>query len=95
MDSSLPPKLKRLIARRIRSGKYRSARDVIIAALARLDQHDRLAKLSRSELAAIFPGIEGKISRGLAQADAGKLSDGEAVFHQLERKTTAARRRSA
>jgi Arc/MetJ-type ribon-helix-helix transcriptional regulator len=95
MDSSLPPKVRRLIAQRVRSGKYQSARDVLIAALAGLDQQERLAKLSRRELAAIFPGIDDKIARGIAQADAGKLSDGEAVFHHLERKATAARRRSA
>jgi Arc/MetJ-type ribon-helix-helix transcriptional regulator len=95
MDSSLPPKIRRLIAQRIRSGKYRTERDVLMAALTRLDQHDRLAKLSRRELTAIFPGIERKIASGLAQADAGKLSDGEVVFKQLERKTTAARRRTA
>jgi Arc/MetJ-type ribon-helix-helix transcriptional regulator len=97
MSDALPPKVQRSIDRRVQSGKYRTRRDVIIAAMEHLDQHERLAQLSAAELAAIYPGIRRKIAHGVKQADAGKLSDGEGfLVNQLQKvRRRAAKRKSA
>jgi Arc/MetJ-type ribon-helix-helix transcriptional regulator len=82
MNESLPPNVLRAIERRIRSGNYRTKKDVLIAAMESLDQHERLATMSAAELRAIFPGIKGKIVAGMKDARAGRLSDGEIFFDE-------------
>jgi Arc/MetJ-type ribon-helix-helix transcriptional regulator len=86
MSDALPRKVQRSIDRRVRSGKYRSRRDVIIAAMEHFDEHDRIARLSGAELGAAFAGIRKKIWRGMKEAESGKLSDGEAFWREQLRK---------
>jgi antitoxin ParD1/3/4 len=85
MSYSLSPDIQKLIEDRIRSGHYSSAEDVIAAAITHLEQQDRLADLPPDELELLFPQLRQKLARGLAEARAGKLSDGEAFFDELER----------
>jgi antitoxin ParD1/3/4 len=85
MSYSLSPDIQKLIDDRIRSGHYSSADDVIAAAITNLEQQDRLADLSPDDLELLFPQLRQKLARGLAEARAGKVSDGEAFFDELER----------
>jgi len=95
MNLSLPPKIQKLIDRRVKSGRYHSAQDVVTAALVTLDQQESLAGMSAADLETIYPGIKEKLAQGLAAARAGDVSDGEAFFGELEReeRTLATKRR--
>lgn len=84
MDLSLSPEIQKKIEDRVGAGQYERAEDVLTAALLTLDQHERRLQLGASELEAIFPGLHEKLAEGLAAADQGKLSDGEAFFDELE-----------
>lgn len=83
MNLVLPEPIQKLIDQRVRSGRYRSAEDVIAAAIANFEQQERVASLSSADLEKVFPGIRQKLSDGLASARAGKLSDGEKFFKEL------------
>lgn len=85
MTLSLGPELEQFIEEKVRSGQYASREDVVRAGLATLMQHDRLEQRPLDELEAIFPGFRDKIAEGLADARAGRLSDGDAFFDELER----------
>ena len=85
MSYSLSPDIQKRIDDRVRSGQYRSAEDVIAAAITHLDQQDGLANLPPDDLEILVPELYQKLARGLAEARVGKLSDGEAFFDELER----------
>jgi Arc/MetJ-type ribon-helix-helix transcriptional regulator len=85
MTIALPPEIQKLIEDRVRSGRYASVEDFITAAVCQLDQQDRLAELSTAELEAAYPGIREKLAAGLAEAKAGKLTDGDEFFEELKR----------
>jgi putative addiction module CopG family antidote len=85
MTLSLGPELERFIEEKVRTGQYASREDVVRAGLTTLMQHDRLEQLPLADLEAIFPGFRGKIAAGVAEARAGKLSDGDTFFDELER----------
>lgn len=91
MKLALKPKVQKLIDKRIRSGQFQNAEDVVTAALASLGQQEEIAALSVRELEVLYPGIRQKIADGLAEAKAGKLSDGEAFFDELERQAAPRR----
>ena len=56
-------------------------------------QDDTLEQLSIDELESIFPKFRSQIERGLSDARAGRLSDGDAFFDQLEREDRGVERR--
>jgi Arc/MetJ-type ribon-helix-helix transcriptional regulator len=85
MNLSLPPEILKLIDDRVQSGKYGTVEDVIAAAIANLDQQERLAQLDGADLEALYPGFKEKLAEGLAAARAGDVVDGEEFFNQLER----------
>jgi antitoxin ParD1/3/4 len=85
MNLSLPPEILKLIDDRVQSGKYGTPEDVIAAAVANLDQQERVTQLDAADLESLFPGIREKLAEGLAAARAGDLVDGEEFFDQLER----------
>jgi putative addiction module CopG family antidote len=85
MTLTLAPDQERFVDEKIRSGQYSTQEDVLRAALETFMQHTRLEQLPMDQLEIIFPGIREKIAHGIAQADAGLLSDGDAFFDQLER----------
>lgn len=85
MNLSLPPDIVSLVERAMRVGKYQSVDDAIRAGLFMLLQTDRLECLPAEELEAIIPGFREKVAAGLADAEAGRFSDGEAFFDELER----------
>src|SRR5438445_13660095 len=85
MNLSLSPEILKVIEEHVRSGKYQSAEEVIGAAVANLDQQERIGQLTGSELEAIYPDIKSKLAEGLAAARAGEFINGEEFFDQLER----------
>lgn len=85
MNLSLPPEILKLIDERVRSGRYGSAEDVIAAAVANLDQQERMTQLDGADLEALYPGFKEKLAEGLAASRAGDVVDGEEFFDQLER----------
>lgn len=78
MKISLPPDLARLIEKKIASGQYHSASDVVREALLRLvndrPREERLAELRR------------KIAEGVADSEAGRLIDGQTGIRLIEAK---------
>lgn len=76
MPLSLSPETEKLVESKMRDGGYRSADDVVRAALATLDQMNRAREFA-----------PGEVDRLLAEADAeierGDVLDGEEVFREL------------
>ena len=84
MNLSLPPEIQRIIDARVKSGTYRRAEDVVAAAVVSLGQQERAMQLNAAEFEAVYSNLREKLAEGLAAADAGKLSDGDAFFDELE-----------
>jgi putative addiction module CopG family antidote len=91
MKVALKAEMKQFVEQQVKSGRFASPEDVVHAALAVLMQHRAFEDLSTEELEAVFPDLRGKIARGLEDARAGRLSDGEAFFEELEREDRAVR----
>ena len=73
------------IKRKIESGKYASVDDVLVTALALLDERDET--LDRE-----LPEMRERVQRGTEQADAGELIAAAEVFEELRhRNATAAK----
>lgn len=85
MNVSLTPELENLIRRKVETGRYGSASEVIREALRLLDERDQLTELHKDE-------IRKKIAAGMASLRAGKGADGEAVFDRIDALNAAARR---
>ena len=65
MNVSLTPELEELVARKVESGRYQSASEVIREGLRLLDDQDRLKALQLDE-------VRKKIQTGLDQLDRGE-----------------------
>ncbi len=76
MNVSLTPELEAFIQAKVQSGFYGSASEVIREGLRLLEEQDELKK-KRLEM------LNREIDKGLYQANAGNLLDGEKVFAQL------------
>jgi putative addiction module CopG family antidote len=85
MTISLDPDMEKFIADRVKSGRYASPQDVLRAGLATLEKHESIETMSSSELEAIYPGWRDRVAEGVADERAGRISDGEAFFEELER----------
>lgn len=64
MNVSLTPELEELVTKKVESGRYTSASEVIREALRLLEEHDQLKQKRLAE-------VRKKIDRGLDQLDAG------------------------
>ncbi len=89
MKLTLNPEMKQFVEEQVRSGRFASPEDVVHAALAVLMQRRAFEDLTNEELEAAFPDLRGRIARGLEDARAGRLSDGEAFFEELDREDRA------
>ena len=87
MNISLTPELEELVQKKVESGRYSSASEVVRAALRLLEQEDELRE---TRLAA----MRAQVREGIEQAERGELVDGEAAGARVK-KRAASKRRSA
>jgi len=76
MHVTLTPEFEKLVARKMESGWYHSAAEVIHEGLRLLKEQGRLQELRRDDL-------RREIARGVEQADRGELVPSETVFQTL------------
>jgi len=79
MNVSLTPELEMLVTRKVESGLYQSASEVIREGLRLLEDQDRLRELHLAE-------VRKKIQSGLDQLDRGEGIPGEQVFADMKKK---------
>ena len=87
MNVSLTEELEELVQRKVESGRYTSASEVIRAGLRLLEQEDELRE---TRLAA----VRAEVQAGIDQAERGELVDGEEAMARVK-KRAAAKKRSA
>jgi len=82
MNVSLTPELEEFVRKKVESGMYLSASEVVREALRLLGEHDRLRQARLEEL-------RKEIAVGIAQADRGELVEGTAAFDRLRTRVRA------
>lgn len=87
MNVSLTRELEEFVRRKVESGRYRSATEVIRAGFRLLEQEDEHRD---TRLAA----IRARVEEGIAQAERGELGDGEEAVARVRNRAAAKRRRS-
>lgn len=85
MNVSLTPELEKFVERKVQSGRYQSASEVIREGLRLLDDQDRLRELQ-------FEEVRRKIRTGLDQLNRGEGIPGEQVYAEMKQKSDALRR---
>lgn len=86
MNVSLTPKLEKYIQKKVDSGRYTSASEVVREALRLLELEEERERELRE--------FRAKLDEGLAQLDRGEWIDGEKFFADLKQRK-ALRRKSA
>jgi antitoxin ParD1/3/4 len=86
MNVSLTPELEKLVTRKVESGLYQSASEVIREGLRLLEDHDRLREIHLGE-------VRRKIQTGLAELDRGEGIPGEDVYAQMKQKSAEFRKK--
>jgi antitoxin ParD1/3/4 len=76
MNVSLTPELEQLVQRKVQSGRYLSASEVVREALRLLEERDQLRELKLDELRKF-------VAVGIEQADRGELIEGSAAFEKV------------
>ena len=84
MNISLTGELERLVQRKIESGRYSSASEVIRAGLRLLEREDKSKETRRSEMRA-------KVQAGIEQAGRGELVDGEEAVARAKKRAAGKR----
>jgi len=79
MNISLKPEEEQLIQEKLKSGKYKTAYDVIVEALSLLEERDKLSQEWLEE-------TKKKVAVGIAQLNQGEGIDGEVVIARLREK---------
>ena len=79
MNVSLRPELERFVQERVASGRYRSAGEVLEAALSLLQEREEHEREQEAKLAALRADIE----EGIASLERGEGVDGEEFFAKL------------
>lgn len=87
MNVSLTEELEEFVQKKVESGRYTSASEVVRAGLRLLEQEDEARE---ARLAA----MRSEIQAGIEQAERGELHDGEEAVGRV-RKRSAAKRRAA
>jgi antitoxin ParD1/3/4 len=86
MNVSLTPELEKLVTRKVESGLYQSASEVIREGLRLLDDHDRIREVHLSE-------VRRKIETGLDQLDRGEGIPGDQAYAQMKQRSAEFRKR--
>ncbi len=84
LNVSLTPALEKYVAKKVASGSYQSASEVIREGLRALQKHDAAAADLRK-----------KVAEGLHDIEAGRVYDGEEVFAELRTLSSKKKRRRA
>lgn len=87
MNVSLSPELEKFVHEKVSSGHYTSASEVVREGLRLLIAKDQLTAIQVAEL-------RRKIEEGLADARAGRLVNGKAVFSELREKSRQRRKKT-
>lgn len=87
MNVSLTPELEKYIQDKVETGRYTSASEVVREALRLLEQKEQ-------ERAQALKDFRAKLDRGIAEAEAGDLVDGEEVFSKILEKSRLRRIKS-
>jgi antitoxin ParD1/3/4 len=82
MNVSLTPELEQLIHKRVESGLYLSASEVVREALRLLEERDRVSAMKLEDL-------RQEIQVGIEQAKGGALLDGPQALDKLRNKVRA------
>lgn len=77
MNVHLTSELERIVQRKVKTGRYNSASEVMREALRLMEERDQLLKFRKDELSR-------KIAAGLDALRRGEGVDGEEFFEQLE-----------
>ena len=77
MDVSLTPELERMVHRKVKTGQYNSASEVVQEALRLMEERDQMKTIQKEELLK-------KIAAGLKSLEEDKGIDGEALFAQMD-----------
>lgn len=77
MNVHLTAELEQMIQRKVQTGRYNSASEVMREALRLMDERDQLKAMQKEEL-------RKKIAAGLKSLDEGRFSDGEEFFAKME-----------
>ncbi len=83
MNVSLTPELEKFVGRKVESGLYNNASEVVREGLRLLKEHDEIRLKWREQ-----------IERGWLQAQRGELADGKEVFARLDTRLKSRRTRS-
>ena len=75
------------IMRKVESGKYSSADEVLVSALALLDEHDTALESELKEM-------RESVRRGIDEADSGQVMPASDVFSELRQRNAAAAKRA-
>jgi antitoxin ParD1/3/4 len=81
-DISLTPHFDRFIEHKLRSGRYRSASEVVREGLRLMEERERA-----------LTDIRNQIEVGWQQAEAGDMVDGPGVFEEIRQLSKSRRRR--
>ena len=85
MNIALTEEIEELVRRKVESGRYGSAAEVVRAGLRLLDQEDEFRS---TRLATIRAQVE----EGIAQAEGGELVDGEEAVARARRRAAEKKR---
>jgi antitoxin ParD1/3/4 len=78
MNVHLTPELETLVQKKVKSGRYNSASEVVRDALRLFEERDRIRQLQLREM-------RKKIDQGWTSLEQGEGVDGDAFFAALER----------
>ena len=87
MNVHLTPELEQLVQRKVKTGRYNSASEVMREALRLMEERDQLLKFRKDELSK-------KIAAGLDALRRGEGVEGEEFFTQLESREAILRQRA-
>lgn len=85
MNVSLTEELEKLVQRKVESGRYTSASEVVRAGLRLLEQEDELRE---TRLAA----VRAEVQAGIDQAERGEFVDGEEAMARVKKRAEAKKR---
>jgi antitoxin ParD1/3/4 len=77
MNLELTPELEQLIESSVKSGRYKSANELVLEALRLFEERDEVFRLRRHE-------IRKQIEEGCLSAENSELVDEEGVFNRLD-----------